>query len=141
MRMRLGIWGFDRGDRPQAPMGWMGMSLAAASDMPGMANDAELTAFRNAEGADADAMFLALMADHHAGGVAMAQAAADMASDPWVIDTAERMAQIQASEIFEMEYAREAAGLDPQPPGFTSDFGSDDVPMDAMDMDSMDGGS
>lgn len=140
MRMRLGTWGFDRDDRPQAPMAWMGMSLAAASDMPGMADDTEMTTIRAAEGADVDAMFLALMADHHAGGVAMAQAAADSASDAWVIDTATRMAQIQASEIFEMEYAREAAGLDPRPFGFSPDFGSKDASMDAMDMDSADDG-
>lgn len=133
MRMRLGTWGFDQGDRPQPPMAWMGMSLENTRDMPGMADESELAALRAAEGADVDAPFLALMADHHTGRVAMAQAGAESANDPWVIDTATRMAQIQASGIVETEAARVAAGLDEQPFGYSSDFGSDAVPMETME--------
>ena len=95
-------------------------------------------ALRNAEGADADALFLALMSDHHAGGVAMAQAAASRADDAWVVDTAQRMARIQASEIAEMEFARENAGLPATPAGFTPDFGAGAEPMSDMGMDSSD---
>ena len=143
MRMRLGMWGFDPADRPRSPMAWMGMSLATTDAMPGMADAAEFDAFRAATGEDVDAMFLALMSDHHAGGVAMAEAAASGAEDEWVRDTADRMARIQASEIAEMEFAREAAGLDPNPPGFVSDFGPDGshsvgMAMDEMDMDDSD---
>ncbi len=134
MQMRLGNWGFDPAERPQEPMAWMGMSLPTTDSMPGMADDSELQALREASGATVDALFLALMSDHHAGGVAMAQAAADSASDEWVVDTAGRMASIQASEIVEMNFAREAAGLTARPPGFTPDFSSDRDQTADMDM-------
>ena len=49
-----------------------------------MADGDELETFRSAEGTDVDALFLALMSDHHAGGVAMAEAAASGAEDEWV---------------------------------------------------------
>lgn len=135
MRMRLGTWGFDTTNRPRTPMAWMGMSLATADAMPGMADAAEFDTFRSATGEDVDAMFLALMSDHHAGGVAMAEAAASDAEDEWVRNTADRMARIQASEIAEMEFARNAAGLDANPPGFVSDFGPNGFSGNGMIMD------
>lgn len=141
MRMRLGMWGFDPAAPPQQPMAWMGMSVSSADAMPGMADAAELEAFRNAQGSDVDALFLALMSDHHAGGAAMAQAAADRADDDWIVDTAQRMARIQASEIAEMEFARDAAGLAAAPAGFVADFGPDAEPMGDMDMDLSDSDS
>lgn len=121
MEMRLGIWGFDPGAGPDTAMAWMGMSMPASA-MPGMADAAELEAMRSATGSDADALFLALMSDHHVGGVRMAEEAAESAGDSWVIDTARRMAAIQASEIAEMEAARVRAGLEPDPFGFSPDF-------------------
>lgn len=132
MRMRLGMWGFDPSKREQDPMAWMGMPLISSDAMPGMADAAELEAFIDAEGSDADALFLALMSDHHAGGVAMAQSAARRANDDWVVDTAERMALGQASEIAEMEFARKAAGLPADPEGFFADD-PEATPMDDMD--------
>ena len=138
MWMRLGMWGYDPAAPTQQPMAWMGMTVPSTDAMPGMADAAELDALRNAEGADADALFLALMSDHHAGGVAMAQAAANRADDAWVVDTAQRMARIQTSEIAEMEFARENAGLPATPAGFTPDFGAVAEPMSDMDMDSSD---
>lgn len=134
MQMRLGMWGFDPTNRDQDPMAWMDMSIPSTAAMPGMADETELATFRAARGSDADALFLALMSDHHAGGVAMAEAAASRAEDEWVIDTATRMARIQASEIAEMEFAREAAGLPASPPGFTADLGPDGGDMGEMEM-------
>ena len=64
-----------------------------------------------------------------------ARAAASRADDAWVVDTAQRMARIQASEIAEMEFARESAGLPATPAGFTPDFGAGAAPMSDMDMD------
>lgn len=136
MQMRLGTWGFEMGDRPQDPMAWMGMSLPTTDVMPGMADESELQALRSAQGAEADALFLALMSDHHKGGVAMAAAAADSASNVWVADKAERMARFQAAEVAEMEFTREALGLSANPPGFSGDFGSDGNAMADTDMDS-----
>jgi uncharacterized protein (DUF305 family) len=95
--------------------------------MPGMAHTSEVAAFRDAHGRDADALFLALMPDHHLGGVAMAEAATESATDAWVADTAAWMAGVQRSEIAEMEFTRNALGLSAQPHGFTSDFDGDET--------------
>lgn len=143
MRMRLGMWGFDPAVNDQEPMAWMGMPVPSTDSMPGMADTSELEAFSEAKGSDADALFLALMSDHHAGGVAMAQDAANRADDAWIVDTAQRMARIQAVEIAEMESARNAAGLPAAPAGFVADFGHGTGGMDTdmeMDMDTSDGG-
>ncbi len=129
MRMRLGAWGYDPASPRGEAMEWMGMRVPVDS-MPGMADDDELRLFREAEGAEADALFVALMTDHHRGGVAMASAAAAAADDSWVADTAAAMAAIQTSEIFEMEAARERAGLPADPPGFRPDFEADGTPTD-----------
>jgi uncharacterized protein (DUF305 family) len=120
MQMRLGTWGHDPGDPPETAMAWMGMATTAA-DMPGMASPAELDALSSAEGAEADALFVALMQDHHAGGVAMARAAAERAEDDWVAETAAKMADVQAHEIVDLENARVQAGLAADPPGFVPD--------------------
>ena len=132
MRMRLGSWGLDPADPPDLAMTWMGMGVARA-EMPGMASASEMEAFRGAEGAEADALFLALMRDHHAGGIAMAQGAADRASNEWVVDTAARMATIQSGEIVELELARQVAGLPKEPEGFTPDFDSVGMQMGSDD--------
>ena len=112
-----------------------GISSEKPEEEDVLADAAELETFRDAQGPETDALFLALMSDHHAGGVAMAQDAASRAEDAWVVDTAERMARIQASEIAEMEFAREAAGLPSSPAGFVADFGPDAADMGEMDMD------
>lgn len=125
MQMRLGDWGYDPADPPAEAMTWMGMGMPVES-MPGMADAAELAAFRDAEGPEADALFIALMTDHHRGGVAMAEAAAAQAGDEWVVDTGHKMAVIQTSEIVEMNVVRDSLGLDPEPAGFTAAFGTDD---------------
>lgn len=117
MQRQLGIWGYRREDRPAMVMEWMGMATPA-DEMPGLASDAELAALREASGEQADALFIALMQDHHRGGVAMAEAAAERASDPWVRELAERMARNQAIEINEMEAARGRTGLPEDPVGY-----------------------
>lgn len=118
MDRQLADWGFSRQNRPEVAMAWMAMEFAP-DEMPGMADPDELAALRNADGEDADALFLALMADHHRGGVDMAKAAAEAATDPWVRDLAERMARNQAIEINEMDAARQRVGLDANPAGYT----------------------
>lgn len=117
MDRQLDEWGFSTQERPARAMEWMDMPVAP-EEMPGMASDDELAALGDAEGTRADALFLALMQDHHRGGVAMAEAAAEQASDPWVRELAERFARNQAMEIAEMTAARERAGLPAQPDGY-----------------------
>src|SRR3546814_20543892 len=92
MQRQLDEWGYARQDRSEMAMEWMGMTTAPG-EMPGLASDAELKALREAEGAEADALLIALMQDHHRGGVSMAAAAAEQASEPWVRDLAHRRAR------------------------------------------------
>lgn len=117
MDRMLDEWGYARENRPDTAMEWMGMGVSP-QQMPGMASGAELQALQDANGEDADALFLALMKDHHRGGVAMATAAADSAGAPWVRDLAARMARNQAIEINEMDAARDRAGLTDVPDGY-----------------------
>jgi uncharacterized protein (DUF305 family) len=119
MQRQLEQWGHRRETRPATAMEWMGMAVEV-DEMPGLASDAELDALRDAEGEGVDALFLALMEDHHRGGVEMAEAAAERASDPWVRDLAERMARNQSIEINEMELARRRAGLADDPEGYVA---------------------
>ena len=142
MQRQLEQWDARREDRPATAMEWMGMPVAA-DEMPGLASDDELRALRQADGAAADALFLALMQDHHRGGVAMAEAAAAQASDPWVRDLAARMARNQAIEINEMDAARRRAGLPDDPPGYEpgplgDHEAPDDQPTDHDEVDDMD---
>lgn len=142
MQRQLDQWGYARQDRSPMAMDWMGMATAP-DEMPGLASDAELEALREAEGAEADALFMALMEDHHRGGVSMAAAAAEQASDPWVRDLAGRMARNQAIEINEMQATRERAGLDASPDGYEPgpfpDHGDGGEMPDSEDMDHSNG--
>lgn len=61
---------------------------------------------------DADALFLELMAEHHRGGIHMADYAADNASDPGARALAARMARNQAIEVNEYARTAERLGLD-----------------------------
>ena len=86
--------------------------------MPGMASDEELDTLADATGRDADALFMALMRDHHLGGVQMAAYASTHADDGFVRALAKRMADNQRLEIKEMELAQRNAGFPPNPPGY-----------------------
>lgn len=135
MQRRLQEWGYTREERAETAMEWMGMATDP-DQMPGLASDAELEALREAQGAEADALFMALMKDHHRGGVAMAAAAAERAADPWVRELADRMARNQAIEINEMQAARTRTGLDDDPEGYEPGPFPDGGGTDAMeDMD------
>ena len=96
-------WGLDQtGSRP--PMAWVGGEHAAAharpdGTMPGMATPAQLAELKAATGVEAERIFLRLMIAHHAGGVAMAQAAQDDARTPEVRTLAGAIAAAQTSEI------------------------------------------
>lgn len=121
MDRQLGSWGHSIDDRPEQAMTWMAMATDPDA-MPGMASPAELEALRTADDPQvADALFFALMRDHHLGGVAMAEHAATTASDPWVRELAARMARNQRAEIAEMDGSRDRAGLPSDPPGYEPD--------------------
>lgn len=108
MERTLAEWGYTRADRSDSAMTWMGMD-DAVDQMPGMASEDQIDALADTEGRDTDAMFLDLMATHHAGGLHMAQVAATQAESDHVRALAERMSRNQAIEI--NEYARTAERL------------------------------
>jgi uncharacterized protein (DUF305 family) len=108
MERTLAEWGYTRADRSDRAMTWMGMD-AAPDQMPGMASEDDIDRLADTEGRDTDALFLELMANHHAGGLHMAQTAAADADADHVRALAERMSRNQAIEI--NEYARTAERL------------------------------
>lgn len=66
--------------------------------MPGMATPAQLAALSNAQGVEADRVYLTLMIAHHMAGADMAEAAADLAETGHVRMLAANMAEGQQAE-------------------------------------------
>jgi uncharacterized protein (DUF305 family) len=95
-------------------MEWMGHPVAPA-EMPGMPTQAERAALDAATGLEADDRFTHLMIRHHAGGIAMAEYAAEHGENEGVRRLAASMAKVQRTEINEMNRRREAIGLAPVP--------------------------
>lgn len=95
----------------ETAMAWMGMAVPATA-MPGLATEDQMSALRQAEGVEADALFLDLMAEHHRGGAHMAAFAARNASDADVRDLAEVMERNQSIEIAEFRQTAERLGYD-----------------------------
>lgn len=85
-----------------ASMLWMGIS-APIGQMHGMASDEELEQLGQLSGAEADALFVRLMTDHHIGGIEMADFAAENGRNDEVLAMAASMAAAQRGEIAEME--------------------------------------
>ncbi|MFZ6004551.1 MAG: DUF305 domain-containing protein [Actinomycetota bacterium] len=117
MDRQLNQWGYRREKRSDTAMQWMGMAVAVDA-MPGLASPNEMQALREHTGPDIDALWIKLMQDHHAGGVHMAEYAAEHASDPFVREIAARMARNQRIEIGELDGARERADLTDHPAGY-----------------------
>ncbi|MFN8019296.1 MAG: DUF305 domain-containing protein [Acidimicrobiales bacterium] len=88
----------DPGDKV---MGWMGEPVDAA-DMPGLATDAQLEQLRDASGKEAEALFIALMSEHHLAGMHMADYAARYGKDRTTKNLAEAGVKNQRSEVIDM---------------------------------------
>jgi uncharacterized protein (DUF305 family) len=111
-RMYEQLLDWDAGTGPQdTAMRWMGMPVPSTA-MPGLATEEQLQALRDAEGADADALFLDLMAEHHRGGAHMSAYAATHADDPDVRALAQLMKRNQGIEIAEFRQTAERLGFD-----------------------------
>jgi uncharacterized protein (DUF305 family) len=95
-------------------MAWMGHPVRP-SDMPGMPTKAELADLDDSEGLAADDQFTRLMIRHHAGGIGMADYAAEHGENAGVRKLAAAMARVQRSEIGEINARRVALGLSPVP--------------------------
>jgi uncharacterized protein (DUF305 family) len=111
MTQMLDDWGYTRTDRSDEAMGWMGMPVPV-EQMPGLLTDEQLNDVAGAEGAELDALFLDYMAEHHRGGLHMAQEGAARASDPDVAALAARIERNQAAEINEYRALAQTLGLD-----------------------------
>jgi len=90
-------------------MAWMGDPVPL-DDMPGLATPEQITALTRATGAEADALFTALMTDHHLEGIHMAEHAAGHASTDEVRTMATNMAAGQRGEVAEMAKLAPAGG-------------------------------
>lgn len=88
----------------------MDMSLGEDGLMPGMATDDELQELREAQGVDAERLWLELMIEHHVGGVDMAQAGLELAEDSQVEQLAWSMQRAQSAEIATMQQMLEDRG-------------------------------
>jgi uncharacterized protein (DUF305 family) len=108
MLQTLSDWGYSSEQSGEA-MVWMDMP-EAADQMPGYLSADQIDAMNDARGREADSMFLDLMAEHHRGGLHMAEYAAGHADDSGVREMAARMAHNQAQEI--NEYRETARRLD-----------------------------
>jgi uncharacterized protein (DUF305 family) len=91
-------------------MTWMGMTSTPVDEMPGMATSDQLTALAEADGKDADILFLRMMIAHHQGGIHMADYAAEHATTARVRELALAMSQNQTSEISEMQQLQSTIG-------------------------------
>jgi uncharacterized protein (DUF305 family) len=95
-------------------MAWMGHPVRPA-DMPGMPTKAELAQLDESSGVEADDLFTRLMIRHHAGGIAMAEYAAEHGENDGVRKLAGTIASVQRSEIDEINARRVKIGLPPVP--------------------------
>lgn len=84
-------------------MGWMGEPMAP-EEMTGLATEAQMEELAAAEGAEAEALWISLMSEHHLAGLHMADYAARYGSDNTTVNLAEAIVKNQRSEI--LDYAR-----------------------------------
>ena len=95
-------YGETEANETDVSMTWMGMS-AGVDQMPGMATEDEIEQLGQLSGEQADRLFVALMSEHHVGGIEMADFAADNAQTEEVRNMARAMASAQRGEIEEMD--------------------------------------
>lgn len=111
----------DRFGHPSAPgdtvMAWMGHGIPA-DQMPGMASAERMRELRDAGSDEAESLWIALMSDHHIGGMHMAEQAAERGQDRTVVGLATATRQIQADEVLELARYRARHEL-ALPDGFT----------------------
>ena len=111
MSQMLRNWGLSQSDRSDTAMAWMDMPVPV-DQMPGLLTKEQMDELSEARGPALDALFLERMAEHHRGGIHMAEAAATRVEDPDIRALAQRIARNQASEINEYRAAAQANGYD-----------------------------
>ncbi|MGA5191483.1 DUF305 domain-containing protein [Streptomyces griseoincarnatus] len=117
----LDLWGLPK-TSTDGYMSWMkgghgghsGHEIKDGSLMPGMATNTELDQLREAEGKDAEILYLQLLTDHHMGGVTMARGCAQQCTVPQERQLAEGMVEAQQSEMKLMADMLEERGSAPR---------------------------
>ncbi|MGR6921812.1 DUF305 domain-containing protein [[Actinomadura] parvosata] len=109
----------------QRPMAWMsghGHGAAAPSatpvtsgSMPGMASPDELAKLKQAQGTQAEVLFLQLMIRHHEGGVQMAEGLLKLSTRSEVVSMAQKIVDGQSGEIKLMTELLKQRGAQPYP--------------------------
>ncbi|MFJ6270956.1 DUF305 domain-containing protein [Pseudarthrobacter oxydans] len=108
----LSVWGLPQaGSEPS--MAWAGShgthggtetnGTSGVTPMPGMATPQDLARLRQADGIEAEKLYLELMIEHHGAGVEMAEAILARTDDQAVTSLARSIATAQLSEIGYME--------------------------------------
>lgn len=119
----LSVWGLPISGTDER-MQWMGHDLEG--QMPGMASPEELNELRNAEGEEADEIFLRLMIPHHQAAVPMSEAVLERSDNEAVTGLAEAIISSQSSEIRMMREMREERGFEPVGEGSGESHGDHD---------------
>ena len=112
----LDRWGHSS-DPGKTVMDWMGQPMPA-EEMEGLATEAQMKDLREASGTDAEALWIALMSDHHLAGLHMADHGARYGADRTVVNLAEAMVRYQRSEVLDIQRYRARREV-PIPAGFT----------------------
>lgn len=111
----------DRFDHPVQPgdqvMGWMGTPLPR-DQMMGLATDAQMDEMRSSDGAEAEALWIALISEHHLGGLHMADWEARNGQDGASRNIARAMVATQRGEVVDLDRYRTSHRL-PIPQGFS----------------------
>ena len=115
-QMRWALRDWNQPGTPGVAMEWMGMHTPQDAQ-PGMATPEQVAALREARGRRLDDLFTALMINHHAGGIHMADSAATHAKTNLARTLARAMARDQRFEIFDLNHRREQLGLRSHRPG------------------------
>ena len=98
-------------------MGWMGEEMPI-EDMTGLATEAQMDQLRAAKGKEAEALWIALMSEHHLAGLHMADYAARHGQDTTTVNLAEATVKNQRAEVIDLARFRTQHDL-PIPKGFT----------------------
>jgi uncharacterized protein (DUF305 family) len=104
----------------QKQMAWMsghghGGAAAEPGVMPGMATPEELTKLKEAQGTQAEILFLQLMIRHHEGGVQMAEGLLKLSTRSEVVSMAQKIVEGQSGEIKLMTDLLHKRGAQPYP--------------------------
>lgn len=110
-------FGYPVTNPDETAMGWIDGVPVPAQEMAGMATPEQMEALDHAEGVEAEALFIALMSEHHLGGLHMSDYEVRKGQDAQVRNLARNMLKNQRDEVMDLSRARKRLGL-PIPDGF-----------------------